>query len=286
MIDRSRMLLAISLLVAILAMVALAAGLSQVELSQGTMFEPDILNELRGLLGQFGRFRNMFIVFLIVCFIYVMFHFRRSRQMGALARAPRKRPSLLVTMLQIVLWAIALLIIRSRLAESSFQFVGSSAVVAPSFSTPGPIPEISTNIPEWFSFSFSLAIFVLVILGAWWFLHRRKKTANPLEQVAQEAQFALEDLQSGADLRNVILRCYYDMGQAVRSQRGIRRSRDMTAREFETRLIDLGLPSESVHQLTRLFESVRYGDKTPSETTERQAMACLKAIVDASLEMV
>jgi hypothetical protein len=46
-------------------------------------------------------------------------------------------------------------------------------------------------------------------------------------------------------------------------------------------LEEAGLPGKHVQQLTRLFEQVRYGAKVSDEQKERQAIACLTAIVEA-----
>ena len=42
-----------------------------------------------------------------------------------------------------------------------------------------------------------------------------------------------------------------------------------------------GLPDTHVQRLTRLFEGVRYGARVANEREERQAVACLTAIVEA-----
>ena len=78
------------------------------------------------------------------------------------------------------------------------------------------------------------------------------------------------------------MRCYYDMVRVLNEERGITRPRAMTPREFEERLRELGIPDEPVRRLTRLFEEVRYGAKTPGESEEEQAIFCLNAIVWAS----
>jgi hypothetical protein len=66
--------------------------------------------------------------------------------------------------------------------------------------------------------------------------------------------------------------------------RGIERMASMTAREFEELLARGGIPIESVHRLTLLFEKVRYGDFEPSSTDEAEALACLDAIEAYSRE--
>jgi hypothetical protein len=55
----------------------------------------------------------------------------------------------------------------------------------------------------------------------------------------------------------------------------------MTAREFQRRLGRIGIPEEPVAQLTKLFESVRYGSKETGPEEERLALRSLSAIVSA-----
>jgi len=111
-----------------------------------------------------------------------------------------------------------------------------------------------------------------------WLMRRSKMN---LGKIAQQAQQALDALQSGGDLRDTVIRCYYEMSRVLRIQRGIQRTKDMTPREFESTLETVGLPAEAVHQLTRLFETVRYGAQNIGENEEQQAIASLTAIVAA-----
>jgi hypothetical protein len=71
------------------------------------------------------------------------------------------------------------------------------------------------------------------------------------------------------------------MSAAVRVRRGLQREAATTAREFAGRLTKAGLPSDSVAALTRLFESVRYGERASSEPDKREAVACLESILHA-----
>jgi hypothetical protein len=71
------------------------------------------------------------------------------------------------------------------------------------------------------------------------------------------------------------------MLQAVEEYKNIRRDRDMTPHEFELALERRGLPREPIHQLTELFEQVRYGGQVPGRAEERLAVSSLSAIVSA-----
>ena len=64
-------------------------------------------------------------------------------------------------------------------------------------------------------------------------------------------------------------------------EKHITRRLGMTVREFETQLVSLGLDNSHIQRLTRLFEFVRYSPNTPGDSEEREAIACLYAIVRA-----
>jgi hypothetical protein len=123
----------------------------------------------------------------------------------------------------------------------------------------------------------------LLVVGTGWSVWRRRQRSNKksLDELADEVQQAIDSLQAGGDLKNVVMRCYFDMSQTLREQRGIERDAAMTPREFETELECAGLPPQHVKQLTRLFEAVRYGAKSASEEEQEAAITCLTAIVDA-----
>ena len=149
-----------------------------------------------------------------------------------------------------------------------------------------PLAEFATAPPPWFVFAASLGLAVLLaalLVGVVRLVARRgRPPVSPLEQIAQDAQGAVTALQAGADLRNTVIRCYCEMCSTLTQQRGIRRQRAMTPREFGDRLTGVGLPAGYVAQITRLFEEVRYGTKIPGQHEERQAILCLRAIVEAS----
>ncbi len=148
-----------------------------------------------------------------------------------------------------------------------------------------PTTSFNSNPPQWLTLVVSLglvAFIVTVIISiARFIMSRRSSSDSPLQHLAQEALGAVEELQAGTDLRNIVMRSYYKMACIAGKLRGVRRSGDMTAQEFEQFLKDAGLPKEPLRQLTRLFEDVRYGTKVPSEKEERQAVRCLTAIAEA-----
>lgn len=144
------------------------------------------------------------------------------------------------------------------------------------------IERPDTNPPAWLVLLVSLTV-SSIIFGAgyflWRFVHRREEP--PLKQVAREARRALDELSAGSDLKDEVIRCYFEMARALSDRRGLKRRASMTTREFETYLVREGLPAGHVERLTRLFEKVRYGAKTLGQGEKREAVDCLKAIIRA-----
>jgi len=129
-----------------------------------------------------------------------------------------------------------------------------------------------------------LDIAILIVIAILiWYVYRRfiYKPLSTSDQLKAEVEGAIDDIEAGADLRNVIIRCYADMSQILNERRGIQRQQAMTPREFELELQEIGLPHASIQRLTRLFEEVRYGNAELGRTAEQEAIHCLSAIAEA-----
>jgi hypothetical protein len=114
-------------------------------------------------------------------------------------------------------------------------------------------------------------------LGLWLVLRPAARLGpDPLQF---EAERALEALRTGADLKNVIVHCYWQMAQVLQQEQGLEREAAMTTREFQRLLEARGVPPAPVQQLTQLFEAARYGHRPPGPAAEGQAVDCLTAIV-------
>jgi hypothetical protein len=118
----------------------------------------------------------------------------------------------------------------------------------------------------------------LVILLCMRLLTDKGAGRRKLDLVGLEAQAARLALLGGGNFQDVILECYRRMRIALEKELDIERKDSMTAREFEDLLERKGVPGESVHKLTILFESVRYGREYPSPDEESEAIGCLEAI--------
>lgn len=149
-------------------------------------------------------------------------------------------------------------------------------------------PEPPPPRPAWVSWlsGLILAVAALGLTAAAVRFIWRRTTLNEaaLAELAAEAQTALDSLHSGELLRDVIIRCYVEMTRTLSDIREIQRAEAMTPREFEQRLIDLGLPAGPVTRLTRLFEAARYGLYNASTEDRATAVASLEAIIVACQE--
>lgn len=173
--------------------------------------------------------------------------------------------------------------------EASEESLGSFNLgemeMAGETSAPPAMPEFQAP-PEWISTvaSVVLAVVIIAIIGGVIFAiwrRSREKDDVPLRRIEFKAREALASIETGGDLSEVIQRCYLQMVEALRETMNIYRARDVTPSEFEATLVKRGLPREAVHQLTQLFEQVRYGGQRPGPAEERAAINSLSAIVSA-----
>jgi hypothetical protein len=144
--------------------------------------------------------------------------------------------------------------------------------------TPVSAPAFQQPTSAW-AYAISFLILLLLAGGGYYGYHLWRKMnppAAPLNQVAQEA---LDSLDAGAEFKNVVLRCYFQMAKLLKQRQGISRDKAMTPREFEAALTATGLPEQHIHQLTRLFEKVRYSRTAIENEDEKAAIASLQALV-------
>jgi len=125
-------------------------------------------------------------------------------------------------------------------------------------------------------------VMIALIMGAaflitWVLLHALHQTQKD-DLTANEAGTAIKAIENGCDLRNVIIRCYMTMLSIAKEEQGIERLNSMTPREFECIVTAKGIPFPPIHQLTTLFEKVRYGSKPTNLSDEKAAIECLSAI--------
>ncbi|MFT3894435.1 MAG: DUF4129 domain-containing protein [Anaerolineales bacterium] len=106
--------------------------------------------------------------------------------------------------------------------------------------------------------------------------------ADPIDLVGLEAEKARQAIMTGMDFKDVIITCYRQMSMALKQEQGIERKEFMTTGEFEHLLQSAGVPYEPIHQLTQLFDAVRYGNWQPNATDEQVALRSFESIMEYS----
>jgi hypothetical protein len=119
--------------------------------------------------------------------------------------------------------------------------------------------------------------FMAAVLLYTWLQARRKPDQTAL--LARQVENARQNLLAGMNLDEVILRCYQQMSLVLQQEGGIERQAFSTPKEFENQLIAAKFPKEPVHQLTHLFENVRYGHSSPTSADEQEALSSLQKIL-------
>jgi hypothetical protein len=152
--------------------------------------------------------------------------------------------------------------------------------IEPSIFTP---PHISSAVLFLVSFGIILFLALTIFLVSRWWLRRKRlqKPASPLVGLAEIARSSLADLSFGRNWEDAVIKCYTRMNEVVGAQRGLHRRRDLTPREFASRLEEVGLPGDAVRRLTRLFEAARYGVKDTSREEVDEAISCITTILHA-----
>lgn len=184
-------------------------------------------------------------------------------------------------LVQVLLVVIALLLIANLISH----LPGSQPVDAPGTSsgvasTSADYPVSSLGQPPQELIGLVL-LGVLVGIGALIFkiVKEWQAPVRVEDRLSQEAESAIDAIKGGENFRSVIIRCYLQMARALQEEQKIERSANMTVREFEDWLALKGFPSLPVHQLSRLYEKVRYGQQEILADDEKIAIRSLNEII-------
>jgi hypothetical protein len=280
MSGRKKFYLLFAIIIAVLSIVLLAAGIATLELAPSNFRSiapndggPDLLQSFTEALDEPLSATNVAVsIILLIGLLLSIVHFILS---------PEARKRVIQRFLRLFFVIFAIYVISSRLGHRL-----NLEQQAPESGNRGeflilPSEEIAANLPAWVSFALSLVLAIAVITIGWLIWRRSYRQPGALELLTDEARSALQELRSGADFKNTIIHCYYQMCAILDREKGIHRLESMTAREFEEHLSHLGLPLEPVSQLTRLFEKARYSSIPPDQQDERNAWDCLSAIAGA-----
>ena len=172
-------------------------------------------------------------------------------------------------LVMIILAVVGLLLLFSLFGISAETLPTALSVFGPSLGAP----------PSFLIWLILIGLVLLTIPLAVWIKGWRTKPAAAGDGLIEEAERALRALKMGKDFKNVIIECYWQMGEVLQKERGIQRAQAMTPREFERLLEKRGISHSPVHQLTELFEAARYGIQAPDPQDEQKAFECLNAII-------
>ncbi len=286
---RTRALILAAGIAALAALILLSGGLAELRLAAGSQL-PVVAHETEGD-GSGGAALRLdeAAIDLIAKIVLFCVPVLLLALIIALIVSPEMRKDTLSRLLLPILFLGYLYFVRDKY-QAPPEETPTAAVPADSgaavVSDAGPTVTFDANPPETVVWGTRIAVGIgvaLVVGGALWLLWRSRRSpeSRPLQQVAEQARQAIGAIQSGADVRNVVLRCYFEMSRVLSEEKGLMRQSTMTPREFERSLAAVGLPQPAVQRLTRLFEGVRYGSKTADGDEEEQAILSLTAIVDA-----
>jgi hypothetical protein len=278
---KRRALLALAIALALIFV--LSIGITGLSLAPGEVFAMPALIQSSAGGGLSGGDTLLVILRVLLAIAFVAFPITLA--WSILTKEGRRR--LLANLVLIALLWLGLSFVQQAAQEAATGAApanaGTTAPPTQELLPVMPFPEFTANPPDWTVIAVTLAIALLLVGlvagGAWLIWQRRQR--RPLQRLGEQAQAAIEALQTGGDLRSIVIRCYHDMSEVLQQERNIQRSAAMTPSEFEGALHGKGVPHEAVHQLTRLFEDVRYGAKPTGAREERLAIDSLSAIVAA-----
>lgn len=206
---------------------------------------------------------------------------------------PKLRRKILYIFFRVTLFTLAVLYLLKLkpdlFADLFRQFEGVVEDAASSSQTDIPPPVFEPpQGSNWVSILIGVGIIALsmILLSRvyqyWTELQqaRRRAVSMPLKEIAVIARESLGRLRTETNYENAIIECYDRMSNAVAKKRNLHRVYAMTPSEFAVNLMRAGLPRTPVENLTRLFESVRYGKQKVGQGEIDQAVDYLTSILD------
>ena len=266
--------------VALIGLVILASGLNGMKFDAPNMVKLDNFFRLRDPSLPEDTDHNPWLRYLVIGMFIVLFFV----MLGPIR--PQTSKGLLVQLVRFFVFTAIAMVVLSRFAQNNPMFSEEGQAESGSGELGAQLPSLAPPVvtPQW---EFWITVLVVVVIGVIAivifnrYVDRWFQPKTNLEEIADIARLALDDLSKNKESRNVIIRSYTRMNAAVNQYRGIAREAAMTPAEFASHLEKEGLPGEAIHGLTRVFEKVRYGGQNVSAEEVKEAKQCLTNILKA-----
>jgi len=284
----TRKWITILLLVVVLGGLAvLAAEIPRLNLTRGQYFQlPEGSNPVVETFAAATAPERRFLMLRSVLTLIVIFY---PLYILASLLTPRGRQRLLKDLIRLSVFIVLLIWFNQngeKILNGMNPVVQPAADLKPEFLEELPLAVFNPNTPHWIPIAILIlgALLVALIAGsiAWWYLPERRGKPVPVsaaQKIAEQAEEALQAIESGEEVKDIILRTYYRMEQTLAEERGLSRPQAMTPSEFAAALGQQGVPLGAVQDLTQLFEMVRYGGGQSSAAMQQRASTALRAIV-------
>ena len=265
---------------ALIGLIVLASGLNSMKFDAPNMVKLDNFFRLRDSSLPEDTDHNPWLRYLVIGMFIVLF----LVMLGPVR--PQTSKSLLMQLVRLFAFTVIAMVIMSRFAQNNPMFSEEGQADAGTGEIGTQLPSLTPPVvtPQW---EFWITALVAVVIGVIAivifnrYVDRWFQPKTNLEEIADIARSALDDLSKNKESRNAIIRSYTRMNAAVNQYRGIAREAAMTPSEFASHLEKEGLPSDAINGLTRVFEKVRYGGQSVSAEEVKEAKQCLTSILKA-----
>ncbi len=265
---------------ALVGLIVLASGLNGMKFDAPNMVKLDNFFRLRDSSLPEDTDHNPWLRYLVIGMFIVLF----LVMLGPVR--PQTSKSLLMQLVRLFAFTVIAMVIMSRFARNNPMFSEEGQADAGTGELGTQLPSLTPPVvtPQW---EFWITALVAVVIGVIAivifnrYIDRFFQPKTNLQEIADIARSALDDLSKNKESRNVIIRSYTRMNAAVNQYRGIAREEAMTPSEFASHLEKAGLPGDAINGLTRVFEKVRYGGQSVSAEEVKEAKQCLTSILKA-----
>lgn len=265
---------------ALVGLIVLASGLNGMKFDAPNMVQLDNFFRLSNTSLPADRDQNQWFRYFVIGMFVLLF----LAMLGPVR--PQSSKSLFMQLVRLLAFTVIAMIVMGRFARNNPMFseegqtetgVGELGTQLPTLSQPTVTPQSEF----WITALVAVVIGIVAVVIFNRYIDRFFQPKTGLDEIADIARTALDDLSKNKESRNVIIRSYTRMNAAVNQYRGIAREEAMTPSEYASHLEKEGLPGEAIYGLTQVFEKVRYGGQSVSSEEVKEAKQCLTSILKA-----